>query len=62
MTKDFEAKVMLEGVVDTKKYRYVFKVGIGDKKSNISRIEISKLDTTAAYTDWVVVKEYDRKG
>ena len=59
MTKDFEARVKYEGVVDTKKYRYVYNAGIGDKKSNITRIENSKLDTTAAYTDWVVVKEYE---
>lgn len=59
MNKEFEARVKFEGVVDTKKYRYVYNAGIGDKKTNITRIEINKLDTTAAYTDWVVVKEYE---
>ena len=59
MNKEFEARVKFEGIVDTKKYRYLYKAGIGDRKSRIVRIEISKLDTTAALTEWEVVKEYE---
>lgn len=59
MNKEFEARVKFEGVVDTKKYRYVYKVRDGIRKSRIIRIEISKLDTTAALNEWEVVKEYE---
>lgn len=52
MSKAFEQKVINEGIVDTKKYRYTYSMG------KIKRIELDKLDTTAALTDWQIVKEY----
>lgn len=56
MTKAFEAKVIKYGSVDTKKYRYIFKVNFVG--AEIKRIEIDKLDTTAALTEWETVKTY----
>ena len=56
MTKKFESKVLYRGIVDTRKYRYVTKE-IADHLE-IRRIELSKLDTTAALTDWETVKIY----
>lgn len=52
MTKAFENRVKREGIVDTKNYRYC----VRDNK--IVRIELDKLDTTAALTDWETVKQY----
>lgn len=52
MTKAFENRVNREGIVDTKNYRYC----VRDNK--IVRIELDKLDTTAALTDWETVKQY----
>lgn len=52
MTRAFETRVNREGIVDTKNYRYC----VRDNK--IIRIELDKLDTTAALTDWETVKQY----
>lgn len=49
MTLRFKCKVVREGIVDTRKYRYVYRDG------KILRIELQKLDTVAALTDWVEV-------
>jgi len=49
MTLKFKCKIVREGIVDTKKYRYVYRDG------EIYRIELSKLDTTAAIDGWVKV-------
>ena len=56
MTKVFEQRINREGIVDTKNYRYAVKYA--DNKKQIVRIAISLLDTTAALTEWEVVKEY----
>lgn len=52
MTKNFENRVIRERIVDTKAYRYAI------RENKIVRIELDKLDTTAALTDWVVVKQF----
>ena len=49
MTKKFARKVLMYGIVDTRKYRYRY-----DGK-NIKRIALANLDTTAALDGWVVV-------
>ena len=49
MKNEFIAKVIREGIVDTDKYRYVFKDG------NILRLPLSYLDTTKAIDGWEVV-------
>ena len=55
MTKAFESKVLKEGIVDTKNYRYRF---VSEPCNvRIERIEIYKLDTTLALTDWEIVKK-----
>lgn len=46
MTRKFKIRVMTGGIVDTKKYRYVY---VGGK---IQRLKIEYLDTTAALTEW----------
>lgn len=56
MKKEFEKKIDREGTVDTKTYRYTATYHHGSKQ--IIRIPLSKLGTTAALTDWEVVKEY----
>lgn len=56
MTKTFESKVLSRRTVDTRKYRYIVKT-FPDRMA-IQRIELSKLDTTAALTDWETVKIY----
>lgn len=54
MKKEFIKKCFSNpGIVDTKKYRYVSN---GTEKSGtIKRIELYKLDTIAALTDWKTV-------
>ena len=54
ITNDFEKKVIREGIVDTAKYRYVTRDVKGDLA--IYRLPIEMLDTTAALTDWELVK------
>jgi len=46
MKKEFLNKVLREGVVDTKNYRYVCRY------DGIYRIKLEHLNTTAAYTEW----------
>ena len=55
MKKMFIEKIKREGVVDTKKYRYAIRYN--ENGFEVIRLELYKLDTTAAYTDWVVVKD-----
>ena len=56
MNKAFEQRIDREGIVDTKNYRYT--ITYRDHKKLIVRIPVCKLGTTAAITDWEVVKEY----
>lgn len=48
MTKNFEARVLRE--IETRKYRYI------EHNGSIYRIELDKLDTTAALHDWQLIK------
>lgn len=50
MTIRFKSRILREGIVDTRKYRYVYRDG------KIYRIELSKLDTTAAIDGWEEAK------
>lgn len=50
MTIRFKCKIVREGIVDTRKYRYVYRDG------KIHRIELSKLDTVGAIDGWEEVK------
>lgn len=57
MTKEFERKVIREGCVDTRKYRYVYESGT--RGVYIRRIEKKYLDTTVAIEGgWEIVKDY----
>lgn len=56
MKKAFEQKVIRERIVDTKNYRY--RMVERGYHQYMERIELTKLDTTAAITDWEIVKEY----
>ena len=58
MTRDFVRRLMLDRTIDTRMYRYiVVECSDSDKQwAEIRRIELSKLDTTAALTDWETVK------
>lgn len=54
MKKIFENKVIRNGIVDTKKYRYILRTTLsGDL---IERIPIEYLDTTMAINGWEIVK------
>lgn len=53
MKSEFIARVIREGMVDTRKYRYAHITG--PDSSAIYRILLHKLDTTAALTDWELV-------
>lgn len=55
MKREFIEKVISERSVDTRKYRYVYRVGFD--AAHIERIELSKLGTTAAYSGWELVKK-----
>ncbi len=55
MNKDFYNKVIKNGIVDTKKYRYKLKEYADH--ANIERIDIKEINTTTVYTDWEVVVE-----
>lgn len=48
MTRKFKIRVMTEGIVDTKNYRYVYVAG------EIKRLKIEYLDTTASLYEWEV--------
>lgn len=56
MTRKFEGKVKYFGVVDTRKYRYVY---CSDGNSRwIERLPLAWLDTTKAIDSWEIVKRY----
>jgi len=56
MTVDFIERVIKEGCVDTRKYRYIYE--IKDNIASIKRIERCLLGTTAAIDGWETVKEW----
>lgn len=58
MTKEFISKVIREGIVDTKTYRYICKdvTSATEQWMEIRRLPISALDTTAAIDGWETVQ------
>lgn len=59
MTKEFMAKVLNQGCVDTRNYRYIAKE-VRDAENQwqrILRLPISELDTTSALDGWEVVAD-----
>lgn len=56
MTTIFERRVIKEGIVDTAKYRYVYREY--GYRAEIVRLPIEYLDTTKVADGWEVVKEY----
>lgn len=54
MTTKFENRIIREGIVDTRKYRYVCN-DYSDRRE-IKRLPIEDLDTTAAIDGWETVK------
>ena len=59
MTHEFIKKVIDEGIVDTRNYRYVAKTAYTATEAyiQIKRLPIKDLDTTAAIDGWETVKE-----
>lgn len=65
MTNQFQQRVLTEGIVDTRNYRYIVRGDhttgqygeITDAWQTIYRLPISDLDTTAAIDGWVKVAE-----
>lgn len=56
MTKNFEQKVMSNGIIDTRNYRYIYVAG--NDSACIKRLPLELLDTTAAIDGWETVKIY----
>lgn len=56
MKKGFENKVKDLGIIDTKKYRYVYKAF--NDHAEIRRLPIESLGTTDSIIDWETVKVY----
>ena len=56
MKKQFIDKVIREGVVDAKNYRYCLVADIG--RTYIKRLPISALNTTEALDGWEIVAEF----
>lgn len=58
MTKDFINRVIREGIVDTKNYRYIRKDmnNATEQWLEIRRLPLSALDTTAAIDGWETVQ------
>lgn len=58
MKKDFIDRVIREGIVDTKAYRYIRKDvnNATEQWMEIRRLPLSALDTTAAIDGWETVQ------
>ena len=58
MKKDFIDRVIREGIVDTKTYRYIRKdvTNATEQWMEIRRLPLSALDTTAAIDGWETVQ------
>lgn len=58
MTKDFINRVIREGIVDTKNFRYIRKDmnNATEQWMEIRRLPLSALDTTAAIDGWETVQ------
>ena len=56
MTKKFARKVLANGIVDTREYRYV----VDWHRECIKRIRLEDLDTTNAISGWEVVYKCDK--
>lgn len=56
MTKNFEQKVINNGSIDTRNYRYIYVAG--NISACIKRLPLELLDTTAAIDGWETVKIY----
>lgn len=61
MKKDFVQRVLLEGIVDTKKYRYktVYHYSSTEQHIEVKRLPIKDLGTTASIKGWVTVAKID---
>lgn len=57
MKKEFIDRVIREGTVDTAKYRYTSKLisGADGEYTEIRRLPLEELDTTAALDPWEIV-------
>lgn len=59
MTNSFLARLIHEGIVDTRVYRYVYRAGYdaqGHPCGVIRRIRLTALDTTDAIDGWETVR------
>lgn len=53
ISKNFAAKVLANGMIDTRNYRYIIKCD--NYGCQVLALPIKFLDTTAAYDNWKVV-------
>lgn len=58
MTSAFINRLLREGVVDTRKYRYV--LDDNGHETTIKRLPVELLDTTGALTEWEIVWRRER--
>lgn len=61
MTRKFIEKVIREGMVDTRLYRYICRVRYTAENRilQIKRLPLTSLDTTEAIDGWETVKEWE---
>lgn len=59
MTKQFRDRIIKEGSVDTRIYRYIIKQNVQTWKYEIRRIRLDALDTTEAINGWEVIEVID---
>lgn len=58
MRKEFRDRIMREGIVDTRNYRYASKecCNASEQWLEIRRLPLAQLDTTAAIDGWETVE------
>ena len=57
MKKSFLQKLIAERIIDTKNYRYILDTDCRLERPLVKRIELDKLETTAAINSWEIIEE-----
>ena len=57
MKKSFLQKLIEERIIDTKNYRYILDTDCRLERPLVKRIELDKLETTAAINSWEIIEE-----
>ena len=57
MKKSFLQKLIEERIIDTKNYRYILDTDCRLERPLVKRIELDKLETTAAINSWEIIED-----